>query len=157
VIGRLAPGVTLQAAQADLKRLAATLDKAYPAADKGIGLSLLPASSWVASDNARRALWVLLAAVSFLLLIACLNIANLLLARGTTRQREIAVRIAFGAGRIRLIRFIMLESLFLSIFGTLLGLALAYGTLRGLQAMEVQGIPRLAAADINPWVLGFSA
>jgi putative ABC transport system permease protein len=156
VIGRLAPGVPLEAAQTDLKRLAATLDKAYPAADKGIGFSFLPASSWVASDNARRALWVLLAAVSFLLLIACLNIANLLLARGTTRQREIAVRIALGAGRIRLIRFIMMESLLLSIFGTLLGLALAYGTLRGLQAMEVQGIPRLAAAGINPWVLGFS-
>jgi predicted permease len=156
VIGRLEPGVSLEAAQADLKRLAARLDKDYPGTDKGIGFSLSPASGWVASDNARRALWVLLAAVSFLLLIACLNIANLLLARGTTRQREIAVRIALGAGRIRLIRFIMMESLFLSIFGTLLGLALAYGTLRGLQAMEVQGIPRLADAGLNPWVLGFS-
>ena len=99
---------------------------------------------------------MLVGAVSFLLLIACLNIANLLLARGTTRQREIAVRIALGAGRARLIRFVMMESLLLSIFGTLLGLALAYGTLRGLQAMEVQGIPRLADAGLNPWVLGFS-
>jgi putative ABC transport system permease protein len=156
VIGRLAPGVSLQAAQADLKRLAATLDKVYPAEDKGIGFSWLPASSWVAGDNARRALWVLVGAVSFLLLVACLNIANLLLARGTTRQREIAIRIALGAGRARLIRFVMMESLLLSIFGTLLGLALAYGTLRGLQAMEVQGIPRLADASLNPWVLGFS-
>jgi putative ABC transport system permease protein len=157
VIGRLAPGVSLQAAQADLKRVAARLDQTYPAADKGIGFSLLPASSWVASDNARRALWVLLAAVSFLLLIACLNIANLLLARGATRQREIAVRIALGAGRTRLIRFMMMESLFLSVFGTLFGLALAYGALRGLRAMEVEGIPRLAAAGLNPWVLGFAA
>jgi putative ABC transport system permease protein len=157
VIGRLAPGVSLQAAQADLKRVAARLDKTYPAADKGIGFSLLPASGWVAGDQTRRALWVLLAAVSFLLFIACLNIANLLLARGATRQREIAVRIALGAGRTRLIRFIMTESLLLSVFGTLLGLALAYGALRGLQAMEVEGIPRLAAAGLNPWVLGFSA
>jgi putative ABC transport system permease protein len=156
VIGRLAPGVSLQAAQADLKELAATLDKAYPGTDKGIGFSLTPASSWVASDNTRRALWVLVGAVSFLLLIACLNMANLLLARGTARQREIAVRIALGAGRARLIRFVMMESLLLSIFGTLLGLALAYGTLRGLQALEVQGIPRLADAGLNPWVLGFS-
>ena len=82
--------------------------------------------------------------------------ANLLLARGTARQREIAVRIALGAGRARLIRFVMMESLLLSVFGTLLGLALADGTLRGLQAMEVQGIPRLAEAGLNPWVLGFS-
>ncbi|MGI9074986.1 MAG: FtsX-like permease family protein [Bryobacteraceae bacterium] len=124
MIGRLAPGVSLQAAQADLKRLAATLDKAYPGSDKGIGFSLLPASSWIAGDKARRALWVLVGAVSFLLLIACLNIANLLLARGTARQREIAVRVALGAGRARLIRFLMMESLLLSIFGTLLGLAL---------------------------------
>jgi putative ABC transport system permease protein len=156
VIGRLAPGVSLQTAQADLKQVATTLDKAYPAEDQGIGFSLLPASSWVASNKERRALWVLVGAVIFLLLIACLNIANLLLARGTTRQREIAVRIALGAGRARLIRFVMMESLLLSIFGTLLGLALAYSTLRGLQAIEVQGIPRLADAGLNPWVLGFS-
>ncbi len=156
VIGRLAPGISLQAAQADLKELAAMLDKAYPGTDKGIGFALTPASSWVAGDNTRRALWVLVRAVSFLLLIACLNMANLLLARGTARQREIAVRIALGAGRARLIRFVMMESLLLSIFGALLGLALAYGTLRGLQALEVQGIPRLADAGLNPWVLGFS-
>jgi putative ABC transport system permease protein len=156
VIGRLAPGVSLQAAQADLKRLAARLDRAYPAEDKGIGFSLLPASSWIAGDDTRRALWVLVGAVSFLLLIACLNVANFLLARGTSRQREIAVRIALGAGRARLIRFVMTESLLLSIFGTLGGLALAYGTLRGLQALEVKGIPRLADAGLNPWVLGFS-
>ena len=156
VIGRLAPGVSLQAAQADLKEVSARLDKAYPGTDKGIGFSFTPASNWVAGDNTRRALWVLVGAVSFLLLIACLNMANLLLARGTARQREIAVRIALGAGRARLIRFVMMESLLLSIFGTLLGLALAYAALRGLQALEVQGIPRLADAGLNPWVLGFS-
>jgi putative ABC transport system permease protein len=156
VIGRLAPVVSLRAAQADLERVAAALDKAYPAEDKAIGFSLSPASRWVAGDKARRALWVLAGAVSFLLLIACLNMANLLLARGATRQREIAVRIALGAGRARLIRFVMMESLLLSVFGTLLGLALAYGTLRGLQAMEVRGIPRLSDAGLNPWVLGFS-
>jgi predicted permease len=155
VIGRLAPGVSEQAAQADLTRLAANLDKTYPAEDKGIGFSLLPTSSWIASDKARRALWVLIGAVGFLLLIACLNIANLLLARGSARQREIAVRIALGAGRGRLIRYVMMEALLLSLGGTLLGLALAYGTLRGLQAMQVQGIPRLADANLNPWVLGF--
>ena len=157
VIARLAPGVSRQTALADLARLAALLDRSHPAEDKGIGFSSLPASSWVSSDNARRALWVLLGAVSFLLLIACLNMANLLLARGTARQREIAVRIALGAGRGRLIRFVLLESLLLSVFGALLGLALAGGALHALQAMEIQGIPRLAEAGLNPWVLGFAS
>lgn len=155
VIGRLAPGVAPEAAQADLKRVAAVLGQTYPT-DKGIGFVLSPASSWIAGDKARRAIWLLVGAVSFLLLIACLNIANLLLARGTARQREIAVRIALGAGRARLIRFVMMESLLLSLFGTLLGLALADVALRGLQAMAVQGIPRLDEASLNPWVLGFS-
>ncbi len=156
VVARLAPGVSRQAAQADLMRLAALLDRDYPAADKGIGFSSSPASTWVSSDSQRRALWVLLGAVSFLLLIACLNMANLLLARGTARQREIAVRIALGAARGRLIRFVLLESLLLSVFGALLGLALAGGALHALQAMEIQGIPRLAEASLNPWVLGFA-
>jgi len=156
VVARLAPGSSLQMAQADLKRLAAGLDKTYPVADKGIGFSFLPASSWVAGDTTRHALWVLVGAVSCLLLIACMNSANLLLARGISRQREIAVRIALGAGRLRLVRFVMMESLLLSLFGTSLGLALAYGTLRALKAMDVQGIPRLADAGLNPWVLGFS-
>lgn len=157
VIGRLAPGVSLLAAQADLRRVAAALEQSYPAEDKGIGFALSPASTWIAGDKTRRALWVLVGAVSFLLLIACLNIANLLLARGTARQREIAVRIALGAGRARLIRFVMLEAVLLSISGTLLGLALAYCALRTLQAIDIQGIPRLADASLNPWVLGASA
>ena len=156
VIARLAPGVSRQAAQADLARVADVLGRIYPADDKGIGFSSLPASSWVSSDNTRRALWVLLGAVSFLLLIACLNMANLLLARGTARQREIAVRIALGTGRGRMIRFVLLESLLLSVFGALLGLALAGGTLHALQSMEIKGIPRLAEAGLNPWVLGFA-
>jgi putative ABC transport system permease protein len=156
VIGRILPGVSPQGVQADLNGIASTLDKSYPGSDQGIGFLLRPASSWIARDNTRRALWVLAGAVSFLLLIACLNIANLLLARGTARQREIAVRIALGAGRARLIRFVMMESLLLSLFGTLLGLALAFGSIRWLQTTHIQGIPRLADAGLNPWVLGFS-
>ena len=157
VIGRLAPGASPESAQADLQRIAAVLAASYPKDDKGIGFNMDPASAWVASDTTRRALWVLLGAVTFLLLIGCLNIANLLLARGMNRKREIAVRTALGAGRARLIRFVMMESLLLSGFGATLGLALAYATLRAVQALEIPGIPRLADAGLNIWVFGFAA
>jgi predicted permease len=156
-IARLRPGVSVDAAQADLQRVATGLAQAYPGDDKGIGFRIIPSRAWVASDTTRRALWVLLGAVGFLLLIACLNIANLLFARGTARQREIAVRMALGASRARLVRFVMLESSLLSTFGALLGLGLAYGAIRVIRAAEIRAVPRLADAGVNPWVLGFAA
>ena len=139
-----------------MKRIAGALAHAYPKDAKSIGFRLEPSSTWVARDTTRRALWVLLGAVTFLLLIACLNIANLLLARGAARQREIAVRTALGAGRARLVRFVMMESLLLSGFGVVLGLALAYAALRVVRAATIGGIPRLADASLNPWVVGFA-
>jgi putative ABC transport system permease protein len=157
VIGRYRPGVTEAAARKDMDAIAASLAEAYPEADKGMGFDLLPSSNWIASDSTRRALWVLLGAVTFLMLIACLNITNLLLARGMARQREIAVRTALGAARGRLVRFVMMEALLLSGFGAALGLLLAYVGLRAIQTLDVSGIPRLAEAGLNPWVLGFSA
>lgn len=157
VIGRLKAGVSVAAAQADLDRIAASLDQAWPREDKGIGFRLYPSSDWVASDSTRRALWVLLGAVSFLMTIACLNITNLLLARGMARAREIAVRTALGAGRARLMRFVIMEALLLSVTGAAFGVALAYAALRAIQASGITGIPRLADASLNPWVLGFAA
>src|SRR6185369_330719 len=156
VIGRLKGGVSQQAARTDLERIASTLAQSYPEDDKGIGFDMASSSTWLVSDTTRQALWVLLGAVTFLLLIACLNVANLLLARGTARQREIAVRTALGAGRGRLVRFVMMESLLLSGFGVTLGLALAYTILPAIQALEIKGIPRLADASLNPWVVGFA-
>lgn len=157
VIGRLAPGASQATAKADLQRIAGALGRVYPKDDRGIGFRLENSSTWVAPDSTRRALWVLFGAVSFLLLIACLNIANLLLARGTARQREIAVRTALGASRAQLIRFVMMEALLLSVSGAAIGVALADTTIRALQALEIRGIPRLTDASLNLWVLGFAA
>jgi putative ABC transport system permease protein len=157
VIGRLAPGISPAAARTDLDRIAASLEQAWPHDDKGIGFRLYPSSNWVASDGTRRALWVLLGAVSFLMMIACLNLTNLLLARGMARSREIAVRTALGAGRARLMRFVMMEALLLSGFGAALGVASAYAALRAIRASSITGIPRLTDAGLNPWVLGFAA
>ena len=156
VIGRLKPGISKEAAQADLAQIAASLAQSFPNDDKGIGFFFTPSTTWVASDTTRRALWVLLGAVTFLLLIACLNIANLLLARGTARMREIAVRTALGASRARLIRFVMMESLLLNAFGAAAGLFLAYLSIGVIQSVEIRGIPRLADAGLNPWVLAFA-
>jgi putative ABC transport system permease protein len=156
VIGRLAHGASIQTAGADLESIAGNLASLYPRDDLGIGFRIEPSSSWVAGDSTRSALQVLLAAVTFLLLIACLNITNLLLARGMARQREIAVRTALGAGRGRLIRFVMMESLLLSGFGAALGLVLAYAALHAIQAAPIQGIPRLDDATLNPWVLAYA-
>jgi len=156
VIARLKPGVTQDAARNDLAQLASSLARSFPKDDKGIGFLLTPSGTWVASENTRRALWVLLGAVTFLLLIACLNSANLLLARGTARAREIAVRTALGASRARLIRFVMMESLLLSGLGVAAGLFVAYLSLGAIQSLEIRGIPRLADASLNPWVLAFA-
>ena len=157
VIGRLATGVSDDTARADLQQVAGAISQSFPNEAKGLGFRMGSSSQWGASNDTRRALWVLLGAVTFLLLIGCMNVANLLLARGTARQREIAVRSVLGASRARLARFVMMEALLLSGFGVALGLALAYGALRVMQSLEISGIPRLADASLNLWVLGFAA
>lgn len=156
VIGRLAPGISPKSAQSDLRRIAALLAHSYPKDDEGIGFEIGPSSDWIAPSSTRRALWVLLAAVTFLQLIACLNMANLLLARGVARQREIAIRTALGAGRARLMRYIIMESLLLSGLGATLGLALASLALPVIRASEISGVPRLSDARLNVWVLAFT-
>lgn len=156
-VGRLARGVTADAAQADLNRVAASLAATYPKDNRGVGFALLPSSRWIAPATTGRALRILLAAVGLLLLIACLNVANLLLVRGLGRQREIALRTALGAGRGRLVRFIMLESLLLSAFGAGLGLLIAQGALRILRTLEIHGLPRLDEVSLDPGALAFAA
>lgn len=156
VIGRLAPGITPEAAKNELQGLAASLAALYPNDDKSVGFNFLPSRVWVAPESTAKALRFLLVAVGLLVLIACVNVANLLLSRGLARQREIAVRTALGAGRARLVRFIMLESLLLSASGAILGLALAAVCVRVLHTVEIRGVPRLDEVSLNLWVLAFT-
>jgi putative ABC transport system permease protein len=152
VVGRLARGVTPAAAQADLDRIARHLAATYPEA-KGLGIRVQSSERWVASDTLRRALWVLVGAVGLLLLIACVNLANMLLARATTRGRERAMRAALGASRSRVVQLALTESLLLSALGAAAGLALAFGAVRVFRTLNPGDIPRLADAGIDGWVV----
>ena len=156
VIGRLKPGVTLEAAQADLDGIAHRLAELYPEPDKGMGIGMSPSSEWIASDTVRRALWVLMGAVSLLLLIACVNLVNLLLARATGRVRERALRAALGASRARIARLVLTESMIVALLGASLGLVLAFGMLQLLHTFDPRDIPRLADVAIDGWVLAFT-
>jgi predicted permease len=152
VIGRLKPGVSIAQAQADLDRIAAQLSSTYPEA-KGMGISIEPSESWMADDSVRRALWVLAGAVAFLLLIACVNLANMLLARSTTRARERALRSALGASRGRVVQLALTESGLLGLLGGTLGLFLAFGAVRLLRTYNPGDIPRLAGASVDGWIV----
>jgi putative ABC transport system permease protein len=157
MIARLKPGVSVESARADLQIVASALGRAYARDDEGIGFRLESSRRWVASNETRVALWVLLAAVVLLQLIACVNVTNLLLARGIARQREIAVRSALGASRGRLIRFVMTESLLISFSGTVIGLVGTFFALSAIQQLDLKVIPRLAEAQLNLWVLSLAA
>ncbi|HLN59322.1 MAG TPA: ABC transporter permease, partial [Thermoanaerobaculia bacterium] len=124
VVARRRPGVSPAAAQADLSAIAARLAAAYPEKNAGWGVVLVPLQEAIAG-SARKPLLLLLGAVTFVLLIACVNVANLLFARGTSRRREIAIRGALGAGRVRLLRQMLTETLALALAGGAAGVALA--------------------------------
>ncbi|HEY7402833.1 MAG TPA: ABC transporter permease [Candidatus Angelobacter sp.] len=156
VIGRLADGVSLQAAQADLTTVAVSLAQDYPKDDKGMGITITTSSEWQADKDLRAKLWVLLGAVGFLLLIACVNLANLLLAKATGRTREIAVRAALGASRARIFRMVLTESLVLGLAGAICGIVLAMAALAAIKGADPGGIPRIEEIGINPWVLVFT-
>jgi predicted permease len=151
-IGRLRPGVSIEQARADMSRVAENLAAAYPEADKGSGVTLVPLKTDVVGD-VRGILLVLLGAVSFVLLIACANVANLLLARSTDRAREFAIRSALGAGPVRVLRQLLTESVLLGIAGGSIGLALAKVGTKVILAALPGTLPRTEEISLDSHVL----
>ncbi len=148
-IGRLKPRVTFEQARADMDRVGRNLEAAYPDSNKGTGITLVPLKADVVGD-VRAVLLVLLGAVGFVLLIACANVANLLLARSTGRAREFAIRSALGASPARVIRQLLTESVMLGIGGGVIGLLLAKWGTRAILAALPEALPRPSASRSSP-------
>ena len=154
-VGRLKAGVTVAEAQGEMAAIAGQLEQQYPQTNTQMGVGLGPLKEWIVSDT-RLPLIVFLVAVAFVLLIACANVANLLLARAATRTREVAIRTALGASRWRVVKQLLTESLVLAVMGGALGLLLALWCRDLLVAFSPGDIPRLDEARLDGRVLGFS-
>jgi putative ABC transport system permease protein len=155
-IGRLRPGVSVEQARAEMSQLMARIDLLRPASDRGFGAQVMPFVDSV-TGGPRHALLVLIGAAGLLLLIACSNVASLALVRASSRIREMGVRTALGAGRARLIRQLLTESLSLAIGGGTLGIGLAFATTRILLRLDPGNIPRLDETSVDLRVLLFAS
>jgi putative ABC transport system permease protein len=155
VYGRLKPNATSAQALAELKRNAEDLRVRFPRDDAELGFTVTSVMEEMIGDYGQR-LFILLGAVGFVLLIACGNIANLLLARGAARSGELAIRAALGAGRARIVRQLLTESLVLALGSALVGLALAAWGIQALVAAAPDGVPRLEQTALDPRVVGFT-
>jgi putative ABC transport system permease protein len=155
VTGKLKAGVTLDAAQADMERVTRGIAEREPRNMEGRGVNVRPYREVMLGDF-RTPLYVLVASVTFVLLIGCVNVANLLLARATTRRREIAIRAAIGGGRWRIVRQLLTESIVLALVGGSAGLGLAYVGIRLFVTFGPRNVPRLQDAGLQPEVLFFA-
>jgi len=154
-IGRLAPGVTIEQARSDMERVTRNLAATYPDANKGIGAAVIPLNKWMLG-NTESFLFILFGAVGFVLLIACVNVANLLLARSTRRTHEFAVRAALGAGQTRIVRQLLVESTLLVSIGGGIGLMLAALGTKTVLRMLPTTLPRTAEIGVDADVMIFA-
>ena len=154
LIGRLKPGVMPSQAQSEVSAIAKSMEEQYPE-NKGLGASIVPMQQQIAGDS-RNALLVLTGAVAFVLLVACVNVANLLLARASAREKELAVRASLGASRVRIMRQMIIECLPLGLIGGLLGLLLAIWGIDLLSSLLPASLPRGNAIGVNSRVLIFT-
>lgn len=154
VLARLKPGISVAQAQTEMESIASQLEQQYQV-NTGHSVNVFSLYEEVVG-SARPALLVLLGAVAFVLLIACANVANLLFARSAARQKEIAIRTALGAGRLRIVRQLLTESVLLSITGGIIGVLLAVWGLDILLSLGEGSIPRVKEIELDVWVLGFS-
>ena len=157
VIARLKPGVTVQQAQSHLSAIQARIKQTYPGETFSSDVAVVPLLDHALGQNMRRSLLVLWGAVGVVLLIACANVANLMLARAATRQKEIALRAALGAGRWRIIRQLLVESILLAMIGGTLGVLLGSWALHLLIAAAPANIPRLDEVSLDLQALAFTA
>ncbi|HKQ06511.1 MAG TPA: ABC transporter permease [Blastocatellia bacterium] len=155
VIARLQSGANIERAQVEMNAIAIRLQQQYPDSNSGWGTELEPLQERIVG-NVKPVLWVLFGAVGFVLLIACANVANLQLARAAARQKEVAIRAALGAGRRRLLRQFLTESILLAVIGGGLGLLLAFWGVRGLAALNIRDLPRTEEIAIDGRVLIFT-
>jgi putative ABC transport system permease protein len=155
VVGRLKPGATTEQASADLNRVAARLSTEYPATNTGVGVTVVPLRDTIVGDTA-RAMLLLLGTVGFVLLIACANVGNLIMARTTRRGREFAIRAALGAGRARVVRQVLTESFLLALAGGLVGTLLAFWGVATIRALSPISVPRVSEMQVDGRALAFT-